>query len=130
MYATGTTNAMSGISSVAEYGPELISLNNGGMMLASNPMLMNMQGGETVYNARQTQEILSSMNKPNIGEKAEGMLKILNENIVRLRSELKEAVMKTNQVTQNVIKNVEVNGVTDVRGLIEEMSEYTQLREF
>lgn len=66
------------------------------------------------------------MNRPL--EDSEGILKTLNENVVKLRSELKEAVMKTNQVTQNVIKNVEVNGITDVRELIEEMTEYTRLR--
>lgn len=60
MYATGTENAMPGIASVAEYGSELI-VGAGGMMLAQGRQLVNMDGGETVYNARQTNEILRNM---------------------------------------------------------------------
>lgn len=68
-YATGTENAMPGIASVAEYGPELIVGAGGRITLASNRQYMNFEGGETVYNARQTKEILSSMDNINSEQK-------------------------------------------------------------
>ena len=59
--ATGTENALPGISSVAEYGPELV-VGNGKSNLYTSRATVGLEGGETVYNARQTQEILKSMN--------------------------------------------------------------------
>lgn len=128
MYATGTDNAMPGIASVAEYGPELIIGRTGEVSLATGRQLMSFEGGETVYNARQTQEILSSMNSTSIQEK--GTNKLLQNMIVKL-DELKKSIDKKNfnNVINNNFGGVEVNGVTDVRELIEELTEYTELRE-
>lgn len=71
MYATGTESTMPGIASVGEYGSELI-VGSGAMTIASSRQLMSFTGGETVYNARQTKEILSSLeannNMSNISE--------------------------------------------------------------
>ena len=62
-YATGTENAMPGIASIAEYGAELIQSRSGELTLATSRQLVNMDGGETVYNARQTNEILKGMSE-------------------------------------------------------------------
>lgn len=127
MYATGTENAMPGIASVAEYGSELIVGAGGRMTLASDRQYMNFEGGETVYNARQTQEILNAMNKPQVNNRESTSL--LKE-ISRKLDYLKEIANKEfNKTTENIIQQVEVNGVTDVRELIEELTEYTELRE-
>lgn len=64
MYATGTESTMPGIASVGEYGSELI-VGSGAMTIASSRQLMSFTGGETVYNARQTKEILSSLEANN-----------------------------------------------------------------
>ena len=60
-YATGTENAMPGISSVAEYGPELV-LGNDSASLYTSRSVVGLEGGETIYNARQTSDILKGMN--------------------------------------------------------------------
>ena len=60
-YATGTENAMPGISSVAEYGPELV-LGNDNASLYTSRSVVGLEGGETIYNARQTSDILKGMN--------------------------------------------------------------------
>lgn len=59
-YATGTENAMPGISSVAEYGPELV-LGNDNASLYTSRSVVGLEGGETIYNARQTSDILRGM---------------------------------------------------------------------
>ena len=60
-YATGTENAMPGISSVAKYGPELV-LGNDSASLYTSRSVVGLEGGETIYNARQTSDILKGMN--------------------------------------------------------------------
>ena len=60
-YATGTENAMPGISSVAEHGPELV-LGNDSASLYTSRSVVGLEGGETIYNARQTSDILKGMN--------------------------------------------------------------------
>ena len=60
-YATGTENAMPGISSIAEYGPELV-LGNDNASLYTSKSVVGLEGGETIYNARQTSDILKGMN--------------------------------------------------------------------
>lgn len=81
MYATGTESAMSGLASVAEYGPELIQ-SNGTLMLATNRQLMNFSGGEAVYNTRETEDILREMNSD--GSKQDIIVDSVNEVIIRL----------------------------------------------
>lgn len=78
-YATGTESALSGMAEVAEYGPELIVSNNGIATLAAENQFMNLQGGETVYNARQTKEILRGME--NKGDNNYGGFNLLAEKI-------------------------------------------------
>lgn len=127
MYATGTDNAMTGLATVAEYGPELIVSRSGIATLATGRQLVNMEGGETVYNARQTQEILKGMQSKQLSNESSSDL--LRTMIVKL-DEVKKAIdsKELNNVINNNYGGVEVNGVTDVREIIEEISEYTEVR--
>ena len=52
---------MPGISSIAEYGPELV-LGNDSASLYTSRSVVGLEGGETIYNARQTSDILKGMN--------------------------------------------------------------------
>lgn len=127
-YATGTDSAMAGVAQVAEYGPELIVSKAGAMTLATGRQLMSMEGGETVYNARQTQEILSSMSKSNNDSNGNSneLLREVNYNLFKLRESLDKK--EFNKVTEQNFGGVVVEGVTDIRDIIEEMTAYTELR--
>lgn len=58
-YAKGTRNAKKGISIVAEEGAEIVT-DGESAVIATEPTLVNMRGGETVYTANETEKILSS----------------------------------------------------------------------
>lgn len=60
--ANGSDNALPGISSIAEYGPELV-VGKSGLDLYTSRAVVGLEGGETIYNARQTNEILKDMNE-------------------------------------------------------------------
>lgn len=81
-YATGTTNAMPGIAEVAEQGAELIQNKNGLLTLATGRQFFNMEGGERVYNARETNEILKSME--NNESNNDGVFEVLAQKIEKL----------------------------------------------
>lgn len=128
MYATGTENAMPGIASVAEYGSELIVGAGGRMTLASDRQYMNFEGGETVYNARQTQEILNAMNKPQVNNRESTSL--LKE-ISRKLDYLKEIASKEfNKITENIFEKVDINGVTDIEDIAYKLTEYVEDRNY
>lgn len=55
-YYTGTVSAERGVAAVAEKGPELIT-KGGRAMLATYPQMMNLSGGERIYNANATQAL-------------------------------------------------------------------------
>lgn len=128
MYATGTENAMPGIASVAEYGTELIQSSNGLMTLATGRQLINFTGGETVYNARQTQEILKGMSNRNgnLSEFKYGF-EVIVKAIEGLKDKIEFAIKQTGN-TNNSFGDVIVEGVSDVRELIEEITEFKDLR--
>ena len=62
-YATGTTHAKKGLSIVGEEEPELIEHNNGNLSLVTEPTLVNMEGGEKVYNGEETKSLLNPKQK-------------------------------------------------------------------
>ena len=102
--ATGTENANSGLTEVAEYGPELIVSRSGASMyLATNRQTVNMEGGERVFNARQTSEILRSAAERNSTKNNSNIEKLLNEAITRL-DRIKDA---TNNNSIEVTKAIE-----------------------
>lgn len=62
-YASGTTHAKEGFAIVAEDGkPELIEDTKGNLSLATKPTLLNMEGGEKVYNGEETANLLNGGN--------------------------------------------------------------------
>lgn len=58
-YASGTDNARPGYHEVAENGDEIIRDNYGNAFVAKGHQLHEFEGGETVYNATETQELLN-----------------------------------------------------------------------
>lgn len=68
-FATGTDNAPAGLATVAEEGPELIlNRNRTKAALATSMSLVNLQGGEVIYNARQTKDMLNKLNTLNVND--------------------------------------------------------------
>ena len=99
-YATGTTHAKKGLSIVGEEEPELIEHNNGNLSLVTEPTLLNMEGGEKVYNGEETKSLLNPKQKQmlqdfmkhglvrddvivNINEDESPLLKARNLNLVQ-----------------------------------------------
>ena len=106
--ATGTENANSGLAEVAEYGPELIMSRSGASMyLATNRQIINMEGGERVFNARQTSEILRNASERNNSFNSSNIEKLLNEAITRL-DKIKEATNNSSIEVTKAIENKEL----------------------
>ena len=106
--ATGTENANSGLTEVAEYGPELIMSRSGASMyLATNRQIVNMEGGERVFNARQTSEILRNASERNNSFNSSNIEKLLNEAITRL-DKIKEATNNNSIEVTKAIENKEL----------------------
>jgi chromosome segregation ATPase len=61
-YASGTTNAKKGLNLVGEEGTEAFVDNNDNVTLVTEPSLVPMEGGETVYNASETKSLLDDDN--------------------------------------------------------------------
>lgn len=61
-YASGTTNAKKGLNLVGEAGTETYIDNDGNVSLVTKPSLIEMEGGETVKNAKETQDLLNPDN--------------------------------------------------------------------
>ena len=57
-YATGTTNAKKGLNLVSEMGDEIIQDNDGNIILAKGKQFFPFDGGETVFDASETAELL------------------------------------------------------------------------
>ena len=61
--AKGTNHAKEGLTVVGEEAPELIEHNNGNLSLVTEPTLVNMEGGEKVYNGEETKSLLNPKQK-------------------------------------------------------------------
>ena len=62
-YATGITHAKKGLAVLAEdEKPELLKDNKGNLSLVTEPTLVNMEGGEKVYNGEETKNLLKGNN--------------------------------------------------------------------
>ena len=59
-YASGTKHAEKGLALVGEKKPEVIITNNRKAFLAKQPTLLNMEGGETVFDGDETAKMLSA----------------------------------------------------------------------
>ena len=126
MYATGTDNAPEGIAEVAEYGPELIVSRSGtGAYLATERQLFNMEGGERVFNARQTSEILNRMQNYSSNDDSD-LLRTLILKVDTTNKILQEK--EFNKITENMIQQVDVNGVTDIKDITDQITRYIDKR--
>lgn len=61
-YASGTNSAKKGLNIVGEAGTETYIDNDGNVSLVTKPTLIPMEGGETVKNAKETQDLLNPDN--------------------------------------------------------------------
>ena len=125
-FATGTENAPEGLAEVAEYGPELIVSRGGaGAYLATDRQLINLEGGERVFNARQTSEILNRMQNYSSNDDSD-LLKTLILKVDTTNKILQEK--EFNKITENMIQQVDVNGVTDIKDITDQITRYIDKR--
>ena len=125
-YATGTEHALSGVATVAEYGPEIIA-NNNTAMLATGRQMVNLSGGEKIYNARQTKDILDNMGKSSQIDYSDS-LRIINSNIILL----KEAIERKNfsNVVNNNIEKIDINEVANIEEIEYQLTEMMERRTY
>ena len=125
-YATGTEYALSGVATVAEYGSEIIA-NNDTAMLATGRQLINLAGGEKIYNARQTKDILDNMGKSFQIDYSDS-LRIINSNIILL----KEAIERKNfnNVVNNNIEKIDINEVANIEEIEYQLTEMMERRTY
>lgn len=57
-YSTGTEGAERGDAIVGEFDPEIVLNNDGTASIIDKPTLLNLKGGETIFNGEQTKKIL------------------------------------------------------------------------
>ncbi|MDY3361223.1 MAG: phage tail tape measure protein [Clostridium celatum] len=128
-YATGTDNAIPGLATVAEYGPELIQSRNGTFTLATNRSIYPMDGGETVYNSRQTKEILRNMmGKQTVENDATKILKEVNNNLILLRASIESK--EFNKIIKNVIEKIDINEVANIEQIEYELTNLIERRNY
>ena len=104
MIATGAESAMPGIASVAEYGSELIVGRSGELTLATGRQIMNFEGGETVYKARQTKEILRNMSNNGNSSKDNFLLKEIVsklDGVIKVTDNLKNYIAETTKAVED-----------------------------
>ena len=125
-YATGTEHALSGVATVAEYGPEIIA-NNNTAMLATGRQMVNLSGGEKIYNTRQTKDILDNMGKSSQIDYSDS-LRIINSNIILL----KEAIERKNfnNVVNNNIEKIDINEVANIEEIEYQLTEMMERRTY
>lgn len=116
-YATGTTNAKKGFNLVSEKGDELIRDKDGNIILAKGEQIFPFKGGETVFNAAKTAEVLSGNLIPLSAEQLWG-------NIVKT-PKLPEMVGRNtgSNIQQDINVHFELPNVTDANSLITELQQ-------
>ena len=124
--ATGTDYALPGLTEVAEYGSEIIATRNSAM-LATGRQLINLAGGEKIYNARQTKDILDNMGKSSQIDYSDS-LRIINSNIILL----KEAIERKNfnNVVNNNIEKIDINEVANIEEIEYQLTEMMERRTY
>ena len=124
--ATGTDYALPGLTEVAEYGSEIIVTRNSAM-LATGRQLINLAGGEKIYNARQTKDILDNMGRSSQIDYSDS-LRIINSNIILL----KEAIERKNfsNVVNNNIEKIDINEVANIEEIEYQLTEMMERRTY
>ena len=124
--ATGTDFALGGLTEVAEYGPEIIATKNKAM-LASGRQLINLAGGEKIYNARQTKDILDNMGKSSQIDYSDS-LRIINSNIILLKETIERK--NFNNVVNNNIEKIDINEVANIEEIEYQLTEMMERRTY
>ena len=130
--AKGTSHAKKGLYVVGEEAPELIEDTKGNLSLATKPTLLNMKGGEKVYNGDETEKLLTPLDESNYPYAAlmksksllnAGTLYPVNNTLTRqfdgMMSTMK-SVQPLHNASQNInltIGDIQLQGVQDVNGL-------------
>lgn len=110
-YASGTSNAKRGLGIFGEDGDEILIANDGSILLSSGATLYPFQGGETVFNAKDTSEMLNNALAP---------LNINDFN--KVSSNMSEAIRNTGgDINQDINVNFSLPNVTDANSLINEL---------
>lgn len=115
-YATGTINAKKGFNLIAEAGDEIVLDNHGNAMLASGAQLYPFEGGETVFNAAKTAELLRNNLVPlNEQTLLSGMIKKANYRSL-------QGLNRTSGHVSNDIKmNITLPNVTDYNSFVTQL---------
>lgn len=124
-YADGTRHAEKGLAIVGEEKPEVILTNDDKVLLATKPTLLNMEGGETVFDGDETAKMIRAEGLKPISEDELPLLKAfrkytpdeimsrfgMNYVIPNYSSALNNAnaVMNSNVVNRNVNSSPTVN---------------------
>ena len=112
-YANGTKNAKRGLGIFGEAGDEILVANDGSILLSSGATLYPFQGGETVFNAKDTSEILKNSLVPLSANDILGKSMTHNVNGV---------VRNTNgDINQDINVSFSLPNVTDANTLITEL---------
>lgn len=110
-YASGTTNAKRGINLVAEKGREIIVDNDGNITLADGMQLYPFKGGETVFNAQDTSDILNG-----------GLMPLSMDGVINKAPNMSGIIKNAgNNIEQDININFSLPNVTDANSLINEL---------
>jgi TP901 family phage tail tape measure protein len=96
----GTENAPAGLAWIAERGAELIESKDGSAYLAENKQLVNLQGGEKISTAQETQRLLNSAIYNDITMNGNGGIE---KRLDKMVLNLDKLVDKKNEPTINII---------------------------
>jgi hypothetical protein len=96
-------------------------------MLATGRQLINLAGGEKIYNARQTKDILDNMGKSTQIDYSDS-LRIINSNIILL----KEAIERKNfsNIVNNNIEKIDINEVANIEEIEYQLTEMMERRTY
>lgn len=113
-YARGTRNAKKGFHKVAENGDEIIQNNDGSVVLANGMQLYPFEGGETVYNAFETDKMLNSNLIPLDTSS-------FMQNIINKASIPNVSNVQNRNMTNEVHMNITLPNVTDYNSFVSQM---------
>ena len=128
-YASGTTRAKKGLSIVGEESPELIEDTKGNLSLATKPTLLNMKGGEKVYNGDETRSMLTPLDESSLPYAMlmksksllnTGILHSVDNTLSKQLNGTMSAIKSAQPMSQNVnltIGDIQLQGVQDVNRL-------------
>lgn len=140
----GTSSAQRSEALVGELKPEIIVHKNGTASIVDEPTLMDLQGGEKIFNGDETEKILKSKYKPlsSVNPKKFAMLhafaggttspmqRMIAAQAVGIASGIKSGIVSTSTVggqTINQTFNVTLPNITDASKATDLMREFQQM---